>query len=284
MDGLSNRCYEIFKIENKTIDGFCIFPKTPPYNVEVNYIVGGVFMFCVWNLKKIIGSVLAIMGSFFIVIAFCNREENEIEVFGHGVEPTYTIVVDAGHGDPDGGAVSKNGVVEAGLNLEIALKLRDELEDLGYFVIMTREDENNVADADKQTPIRSMKVSDINNRIQIVNESNADMLVSIHMNNFENSKYYGWQTFYQKNSEYSEQLAKNIQAGISNQIERENAREALPISNIKLMDKSNIPSVIVECGFLSNEEDLRLLLTDEYQMQIVNGIIEGIEELYEMSS
>lgn len=237
-------------------------------------------MFCVWNLKKIIGTIFAIIGSFFIVIAFWNQEEKDIEVFSNGYEPNYTIVVDAGHGNPDGGAVSKSGVAEAGINLEIALKLRDELEDLGYSVIMTRESENNIADVEKQTPIRAMKVSDINNRIQIANESQADMLVSIHMNNFENPKYYGWQTFYQKNSEYSEQIAKNIQEGISNQIERVNDREALPISNIKLMDKSKIPSVIVECGFLSNEEDLRLLLTEEYQMQIVNGIVEGIEKTY----
>lgn len=237
-------------------------------------------MFCVWNFKKIIGTIFAIIGSFFIVIAFWNQEEKEIEVFSNGFEPNYTIVVDAGHGNPDGGAVSKSGVAEAEINLEIALKLRDELEDLGYSVIMTRESENNIADVEKQTPIRAMKVSDINNRIQIANESQADMLVSIHMNNFENSKYYGWQTFYQKNSEYSEQIAKNIQEGISNQIERVNDREALPIGNIKLMDKSKIPSVIVECGFLSNEEDLRLLLTEEYQMQIVNGIVEGIEKTY----
>ena len=209
-----------------------------------------------------------------------NVENEEVEVFNTNFEPTYTIVIDAGHGEPDGGAVSKNGVAEAGLNLEIALMLEDELDKLGYNIIMTRTTENNIADSDKQTSVRAMKVSDINNRIKIVNESQADMLISIHMNNFQNPKYYGWQTFYKKNSEESKIIAENIQAGISNNIDRINDRVALSITDIKLVDKSNIPAVIVECGFLSNEEDLKLLMTNEYKQQIVDGIIEGIEKCY----
>ncbi|MBO5143796.1 MAG: N-acetylmuramoyl-L-alanine amidase [Clostridia bacterium] len=242
-------------------------------------------MFCVLKLKKIIGLMLTTIGIFLISVAIIKNITNtsdNIEVFSLGVEPTYTIVVDAGHGLPDGGATSRNGVEEAGLNLDIALKLEESLDKLGYNVIMTRSTEQNVADSDKQTPIRNMKVSDINNRIKLVNESEADMLISIHMNNFENSKYYGWQTFYKKNSEISKVIAENIQIGISDNIERENDRVALPITSIKLIDKSAIPAVIVECGFLSNEEDLRLLLTDEYKQQIVDGIIDGIEKCYEI--
>lgn len=240
-------------------------------------------MFCVLKLKKIIGVNFIVIGILLSSFACVNLNKNkDIEVFSNSYEPTYTIVVDAGHGEPDGGASSRNGVAEAGLNLEIALKLAEELESLGYEVILTRKTEMNVADSDKQTPIRAMKVSDINNRIKIVNESNADMLISIHLNNFENPKYYGWQTFYQKNSDVSKVIAENIQTGISNQIDRENNRTALSITNIKLIDQSKIPAVIVECGFLSNEEDLRLLLTDEYKMQLVNGIVEGIEKIYEI--
>lgn len=239
-------------------------------------------MFCVLKGKKIIGMFCTVLGLILMMVPVFYQKNDEIEVFNADFEPSYIIVVDAGHGEPDGGAVSKSGVAEAGLNLSIALKLKDELEALGYKVILTRETERNIADDEKQTSVRAMKVSDINNRIQIVNESGADMLISIHMNNFENPKYYGWQTFYQKNSESSQKIAENIQAGISNQIERFNERVALPITNVKLIDKSKIPCVIVECGFLSNEEDLRLLLTDEYQMQIVNGIVEGIEMSYEM--
>ena len=237
-------------------------------------------MFCVFKLKKICGMFFLLLGVIFIVSSLFGINKGDIAVIASGFEPTYSIVIDAGHGEPDGGAVSKSGVKEAGLNLEIALKLKEELDALGYNVIMTRDTENNIADEDKQSSIRKMKVSDINNRINIVNSSEADMLISIHMNNFENSKYYGWQSFYKKGCEYSKLIAENIQMGISNNIERENNRVALQISNIKLIDNSNIPAVIVECGFLSNPEDLRLLLTEEYKIQIVNGIIDGIEMYY----
>ena len=242
-------------------------------------------MFCVFKLRKIIGLVAMIIGIFcisFAAIENVKNGEKDIEVFSSDFEPTYTVVIDAGHGLPDGGAVSKSGVEEAGLNLEIALMLQESLDKLGYNVIMTRSSLQNIADSDKQSSIRSIKVSDINNRISKVNESKADMLISIHMNNFENPKYYGWQTFYKKNSDDSQMIAENIQAGISNNIERENDRVALPINNIKLIDKSIIPAVIVECGFLSNDEDLRLLLTEEYKQQIVDGIVEGIEKCYEI--
>lgn len=240
-------------------------------------------MFCVFKLKKIIGITCAVIGVFLVSLSILGKinKAETIDVFNENYEPTYAIIVDAGHGEPDGGAISKSGVEEAGLNLQIALKLEETLNELGYNVIMTRNTEQNVADSDKQSPIRTMKVSDINNRIKIVNDTNADMLISIHMNNFENSKYYGWQTFYKKNSEDSKMIAENIQNGISNNIDRKNDRVALPITNIKLIDKSTIPAVIVECGFLSNEEDLRLLLTEEYKQQIVEGIVEGIEKCYE---
>lgn len=228
-----------------------------------------------------VGAFLLSLGILLITVAMViNLGTEEIEVFNADSEPTYTIVIDAGHGEPDGGAVSKNGIAEAGLNLEIASRLEEELDKLGYHIIMTRTTENNIADSDKQTPVRTMKVSDINNRIKIVNESQADMLISIHMNNFQNPKYYGWQTFYKKNSEESKVIAENIQTGISNNINRVNDRVALAITDIKLVDKSTIPAVIVECGFLSNEEDLRLLMTDEYKQQIVAGIVEGIEKCY----
>lgn len=188
-----------------------------------------------------------------------------------------------GHGFPDGGATSTSGIKESDINLEVAKLLEEELVKLGYEVIMTRRDENNIADSDKQSTIRKMKVSDINNRIEIVNNSNADMLISIHMNKFSEEKYYGWQTFYKKDSELSKVLANKIQKEISNNIDRENKRMELPIDNVKLVDKSEIPAVIVECGFLSNHEDIRLLQTKEYKMQIVNGIIGGIEEFYNIN-
>ena len=224
------------------------------------------------------------LSAFILIFAFSISmitliSQNIIETSGE--LNTYRIIVDAGHGEPDGGAISENGVEEASLNLKIALKLKEELECNDYDVVMTRETENNIADSDKQSSIKQMKSSDLSNRVKIANESNADFMISIHMNKYSESKYWGWQTFYSKNSEEGKKLADLIQNSISNNItNRENKRTALSIDVIKIVDKTNIPVVIVECGFLSNEEDLRLLQTEEYQNKIVQGILEGIQEFY----
>lgn len=189
----------------------------------------------------------------------------------------FKIVIDAGHGEPDGGAISKSGVKESELNLQIAQKVASKLRDNNFEVIMTRENESNIAPESEQTQsIRQIKTSDLNNRVKIANESGASILVSIHMNNFEDSKYRGWQTFYSKNSEDGKKLAENIQKSINECIEYENKRTALKIEGIKIIDKSAIPAVIVECGFLSNEEECTLLQDNSYQEKLAEGIKNGI--------
>ena len=239
-------------------------------------------MFVTIKFKKILGLISCMLGIGLLTFGIINvNNKKAILTSSEIFEPNYIIVIDAGHGEPDGGAVSVSGVRESDLNLQVAKLLEDELINLGYEVIMTRNDENNVADSELQdSTIRKIKVSDINNRIQTTNTANADMLISIHMNKFSSEKYYGWQTFYKKSSPYSKMIAEKIQKGINNNIERENKRKELPIENIKLIDSSKIPAVMVECGFLSNIEDVRLLQTEEYRKQIVDGIIEGVEEFY----
>lgn len=202
-------------------------------------------------------------------------ESTSSTLLKHGV-----IVVDAGHGEPDGGAVSADGVKESDLNLQIALKLEDALLEEGIDVVMTRQDENNIAPPEKQSSIREMKVADIDKRIEITNSSDADMLISIHMNQFSASQYRGWQTFYQKGSEESKRIAESIQEEIKKSVQRENSRTALKIENIKLIDHAKIPAVIVECGFLSNEEEKNLLQQEDYQEKLVRGIVNGILKLY----
>ena len=227
--------------------------------------------------KKTFFILIGIVVFLLVFISTCSKE---IIVQTTGNTKTYKIVVDAGHGAPDGGAVSSDGVEEAGLNLEIAEKLRDALEDEGFLVIMTREDENNIADTDKQKSLREMKSSDLNNRVNIANNSGADIMISIHMNKFEGGSSWGWQTFYSKNSDEGKRLATLVQSSIQKNIDRVNKRVALSIEGIKIVDKTNIPVIIVECGFLSNTEDLRLLQTEENQNKIVIGIIDGVKEFY----
>jgi len=145
------------------------------------------------------------------IISFnVNKEsDNTIEIFSLPVTGK-TIVLDAGHGLPDEGAESVNGVTEASINLAITKKVQTLLEQSGCNVILTRSDENGIYDLSSST-IREKKVSDIKNRVKIGNESSADVFVSIHLNKIPQSQYYGWQAFFKANSTESEELAKSLQ-------------------------------------------------------------------------
>ena len=160
------------------------------------------------------------------------------------------------------------------------MKLKEKLEKNNYLVILTRETESGIQDDTAKT-IKEMKNSELKKRVEIGNNSNADIFVSIHLNKIEQGQYYGWQTFFQKNSTNSKLLAECIQKAITEVIaDRENKREALVISNKYLTDHIKIPTTIVECGFLSNEEEEKLLQTEEYQNRLVEGIYKGIEKYF----
>lgn len=173
-----------------------------------------------------------------------------------------------------------NGTTEEAINLEIALKLQKLVEQSGAKVILTRSDENGIYSNDVKS-IRKWKVSDTKNRVEIGNNNDADIFVSIHLNKFPPSQVYnGWQVFYQKTSDESKNLADLIQENLNKNIEKENNRQVLPISNIYIMDNVKIPSVIVECGFLSNPEECEALKTEAYQNKIVWGIYLGLQEYF----
>ena len=203
-----------------------------------------------------------------------SKENNTLEVVSTPAT-TKVIVLDAGHGGEDGGAVSKNGVSESNLNLKITLKVQQLLEQSGATVILTRSDENAIYDLDKKT-LKEKKVSDIKNRVKIGNESSADFFISIHLNKIPQSQYSGWQTFFKDGDEESKMLAQNIQKNLNNSIQKENKRESLKISNIYIIDNVEIPTAIVECGFLSNPEEEKLLQQEEYQNKLAWGIYTGI--------
>ena len=181
-----------------------------------------------------------------------------------------------GHGGEDGGAVSRNGISEANINLSIALKLQYLLEQSGATVILTRSTDEAIYDADDDDNIREKKVSDLKNRVKIGNESSADAFVSIHLNKIPQEQYYGWQTFYKKNNEQSKKLAESIQNNLNEAIQKENKRLAKTIENIYIVDHIEIPITIVECGFLSNTEELKNLQDEEYQERLACGIHNGI--------
>ena len=190
-----------------------------------------------------------------------------------------TIVLDAGHGLPDQGAESADGITEASINLEITKKVQSLLEQSGCNVILTRSDENGIYDLNSNT-IREKKVSDIKNRVKIGNESSADAFVSIHLNKIPQSQYYGWQTFFKVNNQESEELAKSVQEELNSSIQKENKREALKITGKYIIEHVEIPITIIECGFLSNPEEEQLLQQVEYQDRLAWGIYNGIMDYF----
>ena len=177
------------------------------------------------------------------------------------------------------GAESSRGTTEAETNLKIALKLQNLLEQSGSSVILTRSDENAIYDLDAKT-LRQKKVSDIHNRVKIGNESSADIFVSIHLNKIPQQQYDGWQTFYNAQSAEGQKLAVSIQNNLNDAIQKENKRVAKSIENIYIVKHVEIPITIVECGFLSNPDEEKRLLEDEYQNRLAWGIYNGIIDYF----
>lgn len=239
----------------------------------------------VLDKKKI---MLAIAGVFILIIVVCvfrfsKNQKNVIPTVALPVS-NKVIVLDAGHGRRRPEEVQLLiGLSEAGINLNIALKVQNLLEQAGSTVILTRSDDNGIYDLDKKT-LREKKVSDIKNRVKIGNESEADIFVSIHMNKIPETQYWGWQTFFKKDDEKSKMLAKCLQSGLNETIQKENKRESLKIENVYIIEHVEIPTAIVECGFLSNEEEKELLKTNEYQDKLAWGIYIGIMDYFYQSN
>ena len=189
------------------------------------------------------------------------------------------VIIDAGHGLPDEGAESSNGITEAQINLKIAIKLQTLLEQSGTTVILTRSDEYGIYSLDSNS-IREKKISDVKERVKIGNNSNADIFVSIHLNKINESQYNGWQTFYNSVNEKSKILAENIQNSLNNSIQRENHRIPAKLNSVYIMKHIEIPICLVECGFLSNFEEEKLLQEDEYQERLAWGIYNGINDYF----
>ena len=181
------------------------------------------------------------------------------------------IVLDAGHGGKDKGSNFGN-VYESDINLSLVIKLKNALNKHGVDVILTRD-----GDYDLSSPDASRrKKSDFDNRIDLINNSGADMYLSIHMNYLIDSRYYGAQVFY---TEENKELASLLQDSLIRYVESP-LREKELSNSIYMYKKLKIPGVLIECGFLSNDKERRLLITDDYQNKIVNAIVEGLLRYY----
>lgn len=181
------------------------------------------------------------------------------------IERTHRFVIDAGHGGEDGGASSCTGKLESGINLEIALRLNDLMHFLGYDTRMIRT--TDTAIYTKGESLSQKKASDLKERVRIVNETPGAILLSIHQNNFSDSRYSGAQVFYAK-TDGSQILAKNMQVAFVNTLNPGSNRKAKPSAGIYLMEHIQNPGVLIECGFLSNAEEEAKLTSAEYQKQL----------------
>ncbi|ARK28555.1 Germination-specific N-acetylmuramoyl-L-alanine amidase precursor [Halalkalibacter krulwichiae] len=188
------------------------------------------------------------------------------------------IVLDPGHGGIDGGAVSKKGVLEKEITLLISMQLRDYLQEAGALVLMTREDDHDLANADTRK-IRQRKNEDLRRRVDIINDSDADLFVSLHLNAIPSPKWSGAQTFYNRTLPENEELARFVQDEVRRNLENTN-RLAKPIHNVYLIKNAEIPGVLIEAGFLSNPHEADLLSTEDYQQKVAASIYQGILRYY----
>lgn len=197
-----------------------------------------------------------------------------------GITQRATVILDAGHGGFDGGAVAHDGTVEKEINLKIALKLKEFLKLGGYEVIMTRDGDVSTDDVETDK-IAARKKSDLKNRLKLMKDYPDAVFVSIHLNKFTTSAAAGSQVFYSAGREESKKLGEDIQKSIVRLLQPENSRvNKQATSSTYILYNATLPAVLVECGFLSNTAELKRLKTEEYQNKMAFSIFCGIMDYH----
>lgn len=189
----------------------------------------------------------------------------------------FIITIDPGHGGFDPGKVSEDGTEEKDINLAISLKLKQQLESMGFTVYITRETDIALNDPDAG----SKKMSDLNNRITFAGEKKSNLFISIHQNSFSGASVHGAQVFYYSTSEDGHHLAELIQDNIKSIADNTNEREVKGNSEYLLLARSTCTSVIVECGFLSNADECARLCDDAYQELLATAISNAVMSYYQ---
>ena len=200
-------------------------------------------------------------------VMYCNKA---------GMKRDLTVVIDVGHGGNDPGKIGVDNVKEKDVNLQIALCLKAQLQARGVKVILTREGDVCLA----TNGATNKKVSDMHNRVSLINASGADYMISIHQNSYQSEGVKGAQVFYYKASEDGKKLAEAIQASFKQNLDPENGREAKANDSYYILLNVKCPAVIAECGFLSNYEEAELLEQEKYQEKVAKAVAEGVEEYF----
>lgn len=211
----------------------------------------------------LIVNAILLIGVAIICTAGNKAVNTAAEHVAHGKRKT--IIIDAGHGGIDGGATSCTGVLESKINLEIALRLDDLFHLLGIPTQMIRKTDSSIYT--QGDTIAAQKVSDLKNRVSIINNTENSIVISIHQNYFQSSKYAGAQVFYGP-AEGSEELAKSLQETLVTTINKGSKRKTKKANGIYLMEHIRRPGILLECGFLSNPEEEHKLRSKEYQKNL----------------
>ena len=233
--------------------------------------------------KVIFSSICVVILICFIALMFSAFNGINITKTAGTTKVIPQIVIDAGHGGEDGGAVNNDGVLEKDINMNIANDTADLLEFFGFSVTQTRS--TDVSLATDGNSVRERKVADMKKRLEIFNSNENNIVISIHQNKFTQSQYYGTQIFYSPNNENSLNLAESIKYTVTTLLQPENKRECKKADkNIYLLVHSTVPAVIVECGFISNSDECAKLVTEEYQKQMAYSIVSGFLNFYNTNS
>lgn len=200
-----------------------------------------------------------------VVVALCGSRAITVVSENTITDTRHCVIIDAGHGGVDGGATSCSGVLESNLNLQIALRLDDLAQLLGMKTVMIRRDDRSIYT--EGNSIAAKKVSDLKNRVNIVNQTPNALLISIHQNYYPESQYSGAQVFYAC-KEGSAELANKLQATFVSSLNPGSNRKAKKASGVYLMDNITCVGILVECGFLSNPQEEQLLRDEVYQKKI----------------
>lgn len=228
--------------------------------------------------KSQVGVVFSLVVGFFLVYAATHNIQVYVPTSNSNPNNETVIVLDAGHGGMDGGCTSVDGVDEKNINLSILLSVRDMCQAFGYNVVVTRDTDISIFDSGV-TGVRNQKLSDMNNRVKIFNKYENAVAISIHQNQFTQPQYSGAQMFYSSSNPLNEKLAGVMQGQFVSLLQPENKRETKPTGkDLMLIANTKCPSLMVECGFLSNPQEAALLETKEYQSKVAFTIFTGINK------
>ena len=217
----------------------------------------------------------------FLCIFIFEVNKNSKDVMSYMPITNKVILLDAGHGGIDPGATNEDkSILEKDINLQITLKLRELLESSGCLVLLTREEDASLYEEEAGKTTRQKYNENLKNRRKMIEESGVDAFVSIHLNKFEQSKYYGAQTFYPEGQNDSKLLSQFIQDELKRVVDKTNQRKIKPSKDIYLLKENKIPSVLIECGFLSNEKESKLLNDEKYQEKVAWAIYAGIQKYF----